>query len=197
MRRSAAIAGLVGVAVIAAAALLYANHAGVFKADDPLRPLAVGAMAKLQVSRDPAAAPDYVFTDPQGRPTRLTDLRGKPTVVNVWAMWCAPCKEEMPTLAALAKTEGDRIRVVTVNVDHDPAQAEAGRAFLAGLGDLPFYTDARFQLPFELPGKGGMPQTVLLDAEGRVRAHLTGAADWSSPETRALIDALVREQDET
>lgn len=194
MRRSTAIGGLAGVAIIAAAALLYANQAGVFKGGDPLRPLAVGAMAKLEVPRQAAAAPSYVFTDPQGRPVRLADLRGKPTVVNVWAMWCAPCKEEMPTLAALAKAEGDQVQVVTVNVDHDPAQATAGRAFLHDLGGgLPFYADPRFQLPFELPGKGGMPQTVLLDADGRVRAHLTGAADWASPEARALIDALVQE----
>ena len=56
---------------------------------------------------------------------------------------------------------------------------------------LPLYSDMKFQLPFELPGEGKMPQTVLLDRQGRIRASFSGEADWAGPEARALVDALL------
>jgi thiol-disulfide isomerase/thioredoxin len=100
----------------------------------------------------------------------------------------------MPTLAALAKAYGGRdVAVVAVNVDHTANQFAAAGPFLADHPPLSLYRDPRFQLPFELPGKGGMPQTVLIDRQGRIRAHLTGGADWSGPEARALVDALLAE----
>lgn len=187
-----------GATLIAGAALFYAKPDLIFKGGEgeALAPLATGAMAKLKVMDEPEAAPTYGFLAPDGRPATLQDFRGQVTVVNVWAMWCAPCREEMPTLAELAREyEGREVAVVTVDVDHDPAQVAQAGPFLAVNAPLPFYRDPKFQLPFELPGKGGMPQTVLLDRQGRIRAHLTGGADWSSPEAAAVIDALLAEPD--
>jgi hypothetical protein len=66
-------------------------------------------------------------------------------------------------------------------------------AFIDEHAPLAFYNDPKFQLPFEFPGKGKMPQTILLDREGRVRAAFAGDADWNSPEAQALIDALAAE----
>lgn len=196
MRISKAAVGAIGAGVllIAGAALLYANPGLIFKGDgDALAPLATGAMTKLVVP-EPVAAPDYAFISPDGSSARLSDFRGKVTVVNVWAMWCAPCREEMPTLAALARVyQGQDVAVVTIDVDHDPEQMGPAAEFLRANAPLPFYRDPKFQLPFELPGKGGMPQTVLLDRQGRIRAHLTGGADWASPEAKALVDALLAE----
>ncbi|OYW40971.1 MAG: antioxidant AhpC, partial [Brevundimonas sp. 12-68-7] len=54
-------------------------------------------------------------------------------------------------------------------------------------------SDTRFQLPFEFPGKGKMPQTILLDRQGNIRAAFSGEADWSSAQARALIDAVLAE----
>ena len=59
---------------------------------------------------------------------------------------------------------------------------------------LPFYSDRSFRLPFVFPGAGKMPQTILLDRQGRVRAWMAGEADWASPEARELIDALLAEE---
>lgn len=194
----AIVGGVAAVVLIGGAALLYAKPGLIFKGDDAtaLAPLATGAMEKLVTPPEPEPAPDYVFKAPDGSDARLSDFAGKVTVVNVWAMWCAPCRTEMPTLAALAKAyEGQDVAVVTVDVDHDPAQIAAAGPFLQANAPLPFYRDPKFQLPFELPGKGGMPQTVLLDREGRIRAHLTGGADWSSPEAKAVIDVLLAEPD--
>jgi thiol-disulfide isomerase/thioredoxin len=193
----AAVGAVAGVVLMGGAALLYAKPGLIFKGDDSaaLAPLATGALEKLVTPARTESAPDYVFKAPDGSDARLSDFRGKVVVVNVWAMWCAPCRAEMPTLAALAKAyEGRDVTVVTIDVDHEPGQIAAAGPFLQANAPLPFYRDPKFQLPFELPGKGGMPQTVLLDRQGRIRAHLTGGADWSSPEARALIDALLAEK---
>ncbi|MNV41617.1 hypothetical protein D3C71_1332580 [compost metagenome] len=100
----------------------------------------------------------------------------------------------MPTLAALAEHYKDRddFAVVTISMDVDKAMPEA-RAFIADHAPLAYYADPKFQLPFEFPGKGAMPQTILLDRQGNVRAVLTGEADWGSDEAKALIEALLAE----
>ena len=58
-------------------------------------------MAKLEVSNHPAPAPTTVFADAAGKPRTLAEFKGKVTVVNLWANWCAPCKAEIPSLARL------------------------------------------------------------------------------------------------
>ena len=176
--------------LIAGAVTLYANQSG--KSD--LSRFATGDLTALAVPDAPMPAPDHVFRTRDGAGTTLADFRGRVVVVNVWAMWCAPCRTEMPTLATLAKSyEGTDLLVLPINVDATPDQIAEGAAFIDDHSPLPFYSDATFQLPFELTGKGAMPQTVLLDRQGRVRASYSGGADWAGPEARALVDALLAE----
>ncbi|WP_313001530.1 TlpA disulfide reductase family protein [Brevundimonas sp.] len=184
------------IGAIGGVALLYANREGGGKesASSSLAVYARGSLSKL-LTPVPAPAPDYVFKDAEGRDVRFADFKGRVAVVNLWATWCAPCKIEMPTLAALAAHyQGrDDVAVVTISMDVDKAVPEA-RAFIAEHPPLAYYADPKFQLPFEFPGKGAMPQTILLDREGRVRAVLTGEADWASAEAKALVDALLAEK---
>jgi thiol-disulfide isomerase/thioredoxin len=182
------------VAVIAAAGWFYAQQAGPGKDSGGLARYAVGEMAALAIPEGLEAASDHVFLGPDGTQARLADFHGQVVVVNLWATWCAPCLAEMPTLAALARAHGDRddLLVLPISVDV-AAQRDKAQAFIAGHPPLPFYNDPTFQLPFEFGAKGGMPQTILLDRQGRVRGALTGGADWSGPEARALIDALLAE----
>lgn len=184
------------IGAIGGAAMLYANRDGGGKesASSSLAVYARGSLSKL-LTPAPTPAPDYVFKDAEGRDVRFADFKGKVAVVNLWATWCAPCKIEMPTLAALAEHYKDRddFAVVTISMDVDKAVPEA-RAFIADHAPLAYYADPKFQLPFEFPGKGAMPQTILLDRRGNVRAVLTGEADWASDETKALIEALLAEQ---
>lgn len=184
------------IGAIGGVALLYANRDGGGKVS-ALSALAVyarGSLAKLQTPA-PTPAPDYVFKDAEGRDVRFADFKGRVAVVNLWATWCAPCKIEMPTLAALAEhyKGRDDFAVVTVSMDVDKAAPEA-RAFIADHAPLAYYADPKFQLPFEFPGKGAMPQTILLDRRGNVRAVLTGEADWASAEAKALVEALLAEE---
>ena len=194
-------AGVLLIGAIGGAALLYANPALIDKAATPapaakseLARFAVGSIARLETPAALETAPAYVFKTRDGADARLSDFRGKVVVVNLWAMWCAPCRTEMPTLARLAESyAGQDVVVLPINVDAtDDAIADA-KSFIDVHEPLPMYSDPKFQLPFELPGKGKMPQTILLDRQGRIRAHFSGEADWASPEAKAVIDALLAE----
>lgn len=184
---------------------LYANHrqkaqveqtttaAEAPKSD--LARFAVGSLAALSIPAESKPAPEYAFRDRTGTAVRFSAFQGKVVVVNLWAMWCAPCKAEMPTLQTLAKAyeTNEDLVVLPINVDATPEAAAEAKRFLADHAPLPFYSDAKFQLPFEFPGKGAMPQTIVLDRQGRIRAVMKGEANWSSQEARALIDAILAE----
>lgn len=195
-----AVAAAVVLGATSVGALLYVNREPPAKASantgekSNLARFAVGAMDKLQTPAEVPPATDYRFLDASGAETGFDAFKGKVAVVNLWAMWCAPCREEMPTLAALAAAYAGNDQVVVAPISVDlPDQVDEARAFIGDNAPLPFYSDPKFRLPFEFAGKGAMPQTILLDRQGRVRAHLTGGADWSGPEAKALIDALLAE----
>ncbi len=153
---------------------------------------ATGSLATLETPAILETAPDYVFKSRDGADTRFAEFRGKIVLVNLWAMWCGPCRTEMPTIASLAAAypNGDLV-VLPINVDTGADQVADAKSFIDVHDPLPFYSDTRFQLPFEFPGKGKMPQTILLDRQGRIVAAFSGEADWSSTEARALIDAVL------
>ena len=196
-----AIAGALAVGMIAGAGLLYANRDAFFKAATPEPPakselarFATGSLTRLETPAALVVAPAYVFKTRDGADATFAQFRGKVVVVNLWAMWCAPCRTEMPTLARLAEAyTGRDLVVLPINVDATEDGLADARSFIDVHEPLPLYSDMKFQLPFELPGEGKMPQTVLLDRQGRIRAHFSGEADWASPEARALMDALLAE----
>ena len=196
-----AIAGALVIGMIVGAGLLYANRDAFFKAAAPEPPakselarFAKGSLTRLETPAALVPAPDYVFKTRDGGDASFAQFRGKVVVVNLWAMWCAPCRTEMPTLARLAEAyAGTDLVVLPINVDATEDGLADARSFIDVHEPLPLYSDMKFQLPFELPGEGKMPQTVLLDRRGRIRAHFSGEADWASPEARAVIDALLAE----
>ncbi|GLS02431.1 thiol:disulfide interchange protein [Brevundimonas denitrificans] len=196
-----AIAGALAVGMVVGAGLLYANRDAFFKAATPepaaksaLARFATGSLTRLETLEATPMAPDYVFKTRDGADATFAQFRGKVVVVNLWAMWCAPCRTEMPTLARLDEAyPDDQLMVLPINVDATPDGLADARSFIDVHEPLPLYSDMKFQLPFLLPQKDKMPQTVLLDRQGRIRASFAGEADWASPEARALIDALLAE----
>jgi thiol-disulfide isomerase/thioredoxin len=157
----------------------------------PLAGLNRGAMAAFVAKAKPQALPAITFTDPQGGAKSLADWRGKVVLLNVWATWCAPCREEMPTLDKLeALLGGKDFEVVAVNIDR--GQDDKPKTFLAEAGatHLRLYRDPPGKL-FSTVKAVGMPTTLLIDREGREIGRLVGPADWDSPEALALLKAAI------
>jgi len=152
---------------------------------------ATGAMHRLAVLDDPPPLPMRAIQDAQGRITNLHAFMGQVLVVNLWATWCAPCMEEMPTLGALQRRFSGRIRVIPVNVD-DTAHLEAAKRELAQLtrGSLPLYNDNSRGILFDV-NTPGMPVTIIYDRRGHEVARLAGGADWSSDAATRLIEAVL------
>ena len=137
----------------------------------------------------PTPPPDIAFLDAKGKAVKVGDLKGKVVVMNIWATWCAPCKLEMPTLAKLqAAYAGKGVVVMPVSIDSDDKAAEAA-ADIARLAPLGFWRDKEMKLPFRLsPPAEGTPTTVIYGRNGLEFARVTGEADWTSAEARALVD---------
>ena len=173
-RRAQVVAAFVGVAVAAAAAGIY-----VYEWNARHSPL------PFPTASAPKPLPALEFEDANGRPRTLADYRGKVVLLNIWATWCAPCREEMPALDRLqAQVGGPAFQVLAVSVDQQgPAIA---RRFLAEIGvkSLDFYIDRSARAAFRLNAPG-LPVTLLIDREGREVGRKLGAAEWDSPEVVA------------
>ena len=160
-----------------------------------IAPLVHGEIAALAVAHTAFRVPDLTFKDAEGRDRSLADWRGRTVLLNLWATWCVPCRQEMPALDALqSDLGGANFEVVAVNIDtRNPAKP---RAFLKDVGvtHLAFYSDesARVFQNLKLAGKAfGMPTTLIVDANGCEIGEMAGPAEWSSPEGVKLVRAAI------
>jgi thiol-disulfide isomerase/thioredoxin len=140
---------------------------------------------KIDRSHAGAPAPDSAFTDPDGEPASIADFRGKPLLLNLWATWCAPCVEEMPTLDALAARSGDRLRIVALAQEDGPAKVEAFFA-KAKLGHLEPFLDRELAMMTALKAES-LPMTILYDGEGKEVWRMTGREDWTGERAAKLV----------
>jgi len=121
-----------GAALVGVAGVLYiiAQSSITPRAKGGLTDLTRGEMSRLILPAEAASAPVTSFLDPEGKPVRIGDFRGKVVVVNLWATWCAPCVLEMPTLARLAEAQkGKDVVVLAVSIDREK-DADKARAFI-------------------------------------------------------------------
>jgi len=146
----------------------------------------------LQPMSDSAPTPDFTLPDPTGKKVSLKDFRGKLVMLNFWASWCAPCREEMPTMERLYqefKSKG----FVIVAVDVKDKRTDA-LAFIKELKlTFPVVFDPDGQVGL-LYGAWGLPATYLIGLRGEGLARMWGPADWYSPGARALIKALLEQK---
>ena len=153
--------------------------------------LLVEDMRALVVHDTPVAASDLPFIIDDDTEGALADYAGQYVVLNFWATWCAPCREEMPSLQNL-QTEfgGEDFQVVTLATGRNPPQAIRRFFDEIGVTDLPQHRDINQQIAREM-GVFGLPITVVLNPEGEEIARLRGDAHWDSPEAFAVIEALL------
>lgn len=179
-------------AALAAADEACAGKAAKAKALDRL---SVGQVAAMQAAHPPSSVGALSFHGPDGKPMSLADLKGRTLLVNLWASWCAPCREEMPALDRLqAEKGGDRFQVVAINVDTGDASKPEKFLSEVGVKSLPRYRDATMGVFNALKKKGlafGLPVTMIVDSDGCELAAMNGPADWTSEDAKRLLDAAM------
>ena len=155
---------------------------------------ATTATARTEAELQPwkgGATPPLALRDLQDRTLSLRDLRGKVVVVNFWASWCEPCRDEMPSLERLRAKLGDRrLEVVAVNYGESRARVEefARRHGLT----IPMLLDPDKSTADRWRARG-LPMTFIVDARGRVRYWLFGENDWTGAATLRTLEALLAE----
>lgn len=156
------------------------------------KPLNRGAMTTFVFKKQPMViAKPPTFNGPDGTEMTLSDLKGKVVLLNLWATWCGPCREEMPHLNALQEELGsDQFEVVALSVDR--GSPEKSQKFLDEVGAkaLRFYHDPTAKSGFAFMAIG-MPTTLLIDREGREIGRLVGPAEWHSQDAKDLIKAAI------
>ena len=124
--------------------------------------------------KEGVAAPDFTGELMDGTSITLSELQGKPVIINFWATWCGPCVKEMPAFERLKDDFGDKIGIIAVNCGDD---AETVKDFVEENGyTFPVVLDEEYSISMLYP-TNSIPYTVVLDAEGKVTHISTGALD--------------------
>lgn len=189
------IATLAVLALLAAGAVYLIGRGGGNPQDlagpAPLEAVATGEAANFRPLAEPAALPHVTFIDAEGRERTLGDFRGKLVLLNLWATWCGPCREEMPELDDLQAMLGsERFEVVALSVEKDGLPL--ARNFLKEVGaeNLALYNDPTGKANFTFKAFG-LPTTLLISPDGREIGRMVGPAPWAGEDARRLIETAL------
>jgi thiol-disulfide isomerase/thioredoxin len=151
-----------------------------------------GEMAAFERTIPPQPLPNLRLRTLEGqeaaRLPRLVD--GRVVVVNLWATWCAPCLEELPTLAALEEMMPEQVQVVTVAMESGEGTRQLQLLDKLDARTATMLQDPRLGLMQSFGGDLQLPLTVVYDPRGREIGRLAGSADWAAPESRRLLAAV-------
>jgi thiol-disulfide isomerase/thioredoxin len=135
--------------------------------------------------------PNFTFPGLDGKMVSLADNKGKVVFLNIWATWCGPCREEMPSMEKLYKElKGEDFEILAVSIDVLGAKAVA-----------PFVKEYKLNFPTLLNPKGtiqslygttGIPETFIIDKEGVLVQKIIGPRDWASPEAIRFFRNLIQ-----
>jgi cytochrome c biogenesis protein CcmG/thiol:disulfide interchange protein DsbE len=184
----------VAILVVAIGVVAYANFASTGDVGQVLNDGGKVALSPSS-SEGPVAAgklaPDFTLKTLSGETISLTSLRGKVVFLNVWATWCGPCREEMPSIQALYDEFSHEPDFVVLAVSEDSAGRGAVDSYVHGNA---FRFDVLLD-PQNLVGDAydvsGIPETFIIDRTGRIVAHHVGPYDWSKAEMRQALRELI------
>jgi thiol-disulfide isomerase/thioredoxin len=125
-----------------------------------------------------------------GPQRKLSEFRGRPLLINVWASWCGPCRAEMASLERLAwRDDASYFTIIGISTDDYAENAKA--ALAAGNATISHFIDRNLYME-KMLGASRLPLTVLVDADGRVVEKIYGAREWDGAAARAAIDRAFR-----
>ena len=135
-------------------------------------------------------APNFTFPDLTGKKVSLSDYKGRVVFLNIWATWCPPCVDEMPSMEKLYKKfKGDQFEILAVSIDGEGRKAV-----------VPFMRRLNLTFPALLDRKGkikniyrvtGIPESFIIDKNGIIIKKIIGPLDWSKPEVSRFFEELL------
>lgn len=136
-------------------------------------------------------APDFTLPGLDGNPVSLADYRGKVVLLNIWATWCPPCVEEMPSMEILyTRLKGKNFEILAVSIDTTGAKAVA-----------PFMRKHKLSFPALVDPKGtikslygatGVPESFIIDKKGIINQIIIGPRNWATPEVVRFFRNLIQ-----
>ena len=136
-------------------------------------------------------APDFTFSDLDGRQVSLSDFRGKVVLVNIWATWCPPCRDEMPSMQKLyERFKGEHFEILAVSIDADGREAVA--PFMQQMNlTFPALLDPEEKIR-SLYAITGVPESFIIDRNGILVQKVIGPRDWAAPKVFSFFENLLR-----
>jgi thiol-disulfide isomerase/thioredoxin len=138
----------------------------------------------------PQPAPELSFQDLEGKSASLADFKGKLLVLNLWATWCGPCLEEMPSLEQLQVNLPDKLVVVAVSEDRGGAKIVQPFLDKLGLKKVKIYLDPKSDVGHAFEVRG-LPTSIVIGGDGKVLGRVEGAAEWDSVEMYGVLKPLL------
>lgn len=146
-----------------------------------------------------SGAPEFRAFDLEGTPKSLSDFDGRVVLLNIWATWCPPCKQEMPSLQRLyERMGGEEFEVVAVSVDARPGETDP---FGRPGGDIRAFADSlglTFTILHDPSGRiqdlyrtTGVPESFVIGRDGVIYKKVIGATEWDATEYQALVARLL------
>jgi thiol-disulfide isomerase/thioredoxin len=160
---------------------------------EALTPYLKGDVAAMIPVSEPKLIEGLTFQDKAGAPMTMANFANKTVLINLWATWCVPCREEMPALNNLQEAAGgEAFQVLAINID--TGDVEKPQSFLeeTGVDALGLYRDASMGVFNQLKREGlafGLPVTLLVDGKGCLLGSMNGPAAWDGTDAKALVTA--------
>ncbi len=160
------------------------------RSDDTERVALVASLGGQWVGRD---APPFELTDLEGRPHTLADFQGQVVFLNFWGSFCKPCREEMPSMERLVRSyQGQGLAMVAISLDPEANDARAFmQEFLPGQRSAMTVLHDPTSKSAQRYGTELLPETYIIDRQGRLVARFVNKYEWTRPEVRQLIEDLL------
>jgi len=150
---------------------------------------------KYYLVTEGVATPQFTLPNLYGETITLTEQRGKVLLINLWATWCPACIEEMPSMERLYqdyKGNGTRFDMLAINIDSTNTVQLKEFARKMNI-TFPILYDKSQQVPYMFKSIG-IPESYIVDKKGMIRKKIIGGYDWDRPDTRQLIEELLKEK---
>ena len=144
----------------------------------------------IQRFREMKEAPPFSLRSLDGKQVSLSEFKGKPVLITFWATWCDTCKEEMPLLDKFSAGKRDQLAFLLIVIDGERKKA-AQKIVTEKKITLPVLLLLKEKVMDQYGVRGWVPQTFIIDQEGKLVGKIVGPRDWGSPEAWSCLKELL------